>query len=211
VCGASESGFLDVSQEIAGFLERHLTRRVRACRQATGASTNLKEVDMTTFAWHKITTAAAALAFAAALASPAVALAATHSHDAATPHALSLNQGRKWATDEPLRKGMERIRGLVEARVDDAHSGKLGAAHYRDLALQVEAEVGTIVANCKLEPKADAMLHLVIADLLEGAGAMAGKNPKLRSPQGLNMVVVAVNEYSGHFEHPGFKPISTAH
>jgi hypothetical protein len=40
---------------------------------------------------------------------------------------------------------------------------------------------------------------------------MAGKNPNLRSPQGLAKVVVAVNDYSGHFEHPGFKPISTGH
>jgi hypothetical protein len=33
----------------------------------------------------------------------------------------------------------------------------------------MENEIAGIVANCKLEPQADAMLHLVIADL--GAGA----------------------------------------
>ena len=176
-----------------------------------GASTNLKDVEMTTFTLDKITAAAAAMAFAAVLASPALAQTATHSHDAVAPHELSLNEGRKWATDEALRDGMGRIRGLVEPRLNDAHGGKLDAAQYRDLAAQVEAEVGTIVANCKLEPKADAMLHLVIADLLKGADAMAGKNPKLRSPQGLAKVVVAVNEYGGHFDHPGFKPIRNLH
>lgn len=162
---------------------------------------------MTTFHWHRITSAAAAMAVAAALASPALAGTAAHSHDAATPHKLSLDQGRKWATDEPLRNGMGRIRGLVEPRLDAAHHGKLGAEQYRDLAAQVEAEVGTIVANCRLEPKADAMLHLVIADLLEGADAMAGKNAKLRSDQGLVKVVTALNAYGRHFDHPGFKTI----
>jgi hypothetical protein len=166
---------------------------------------------MKTSTWHKTAAAAAAMTFAAALAGPALAQTATHNHDAATPHKLSLNQGRKWATDEALRNGMGRIRGLVEPRLDDAHGGKLDDAQYRNLAAQVEAEVGTIVANCKLEPKADAMLHLVIADLLEGADTMAGKNAKLRSSQGLAKVVVAVNEYGGHFDHPGFKPIRNVH
>jgi hypothetical protein len=78
---------------------------------------------------------------------------------------MTLNQGRKWATDEPLRAGMGRIRGLVEPQLGAAHAGKLTPAQYRELATQVENEVGGIVANCKLEPKADAMLHLVIADI----------------------------------------------
>ncbi|WP_372529160.1 hypothetical protein [Piscinibacter sp.] len=166
---------------------------------------------MTTFNRYKITAAVAAVAFAAALAGPALAQTATHSHDAATPHKLSLDQGRKWATDEALRNGMSRIRGLVEPRMSDVHGGKLDAAQYRGLAAQVETEVGTIVANCKLEPKADAMLHLVIADLLEGTDAMSGKNSKLRPAQGLAKVVAAVNEYGGHFDHPGFKLIRDVH
>ena len=166
---------------------------------------------MTTFSWHKLTAAVAAAAFAAALAGTTLAQTTAHSHDAAAPHKLTLDQGRKWATDEALRNGMVLIRGLVEPRLSDAHGGKLDAAQYRDLASQVETKVGTIVANCKLEPKADAMLHLVIADLLEGTEAMSGKSAKLRPAQGLAKVVVAINEYSGHFDHPGFKPIRNVH
>ena len=166
---------------------------------------------MITFNRYTISAALTAVAFAAALASPALAQTSAHSHDAATPHKLSLDHGRKWATDETLRNGMGRIRGLVEPRLSDAHGGTLDASQYRDLAAQVETEVGTIVANCKLEPKADAMLHLVIADLLEGTDAMAGKNAKLSPAQGLAKVVVAVNEYGGHFDHPGFKPIRNVH
>jgi len=161
--------------------------------------------------WQGIVGAVAAGVFAASLAGPVLAQTAAHSHDAATPHKLTLNQGQKWATDEALRNGMGRIRGLVEPRLGDAHGGKLTAAQYRELATQVETEVGGIVANCKLEPKADAMLHLVIADLGEGTDAMAGKTAKLPPAKGLVKVALAVNEYGSHFDHPGFKPIRNVH
>ena len=93
---------------------------------------------------------------------------------------MALNQGRKWATDEPLGMGMGRIRALVEPQLAAAHAGKLTSAQYRELATKIETEVGGIVANCKLEPKADAMLHLVIADIGAGTDAIAGKDAKLR-------------------------------
>jgi hypothetical protein len=166
---------------------------------------------MTKMTWNAIAGALAAAAFAVSLAGSALAQAAAHSHSAAAPHKLSLNQGRKWGTDEPLRAGMGRIRGLIEPQLGAAHTGKLTPAQYQELATQVETEVGSIVANCKLEPKADAMLHLVIADLGAGTDAMAGKNAKLRPAQGLAKVALAVNEYGSHFDHPGFKPIRNVH
>lgn len=155
--------------------------------------------------------AAATTAWVASSVGPALAQTAAHGHDAAAPHKLALNQGRKWATDEALRAGMGRIRGLVEPQLAAAHAGKLTPAQYHELATQIEAEVGGIVANCKLEPEADAMLHLVIADLGAGTDAMAGKDAKLRPALGLVKVAGAVNEYNGHFDHPGFKPIRNAH
>ena len=161
--------------------------------------------------WTLLTTAVAAAAMAAALNLPALAQTAAHDHSAATPHKLALNQGRKWATDEPLRAGMGRIRGLVEPQLGAAHAGKLTPAQYRELATRVEAEVGGVVANCKLEPEADAMLHLVIADLAQGADTMAGKNVKVRPALGLVKVAQAVNQYGSHFDHPGFKPIPGVH
>ena len=158
-----------------------------------------------------LTTVVAAAAIAAAFNWPAWAQTVAHDHAAAAPHNLALNQGRKWATDEPLRAGMGRIRGLVEPQLGAAHAGKLTPAQYRELATQVETEIGGIVANCKLEPKADAMLHLVIADLGAGTDAMAGKDAKTRPALGLVKVAQAVNQYGSHFDHPGFKPIRNVH
>lgn len=161
--------------------------------------------------WTLLPTAVATAAMAAALSLPALAQTVAHDHNAATPHKLVLNQGRKWATDEPLRAGMGRIRGLVEPQLGAAHAGKLTPAQYGELAKQVETEVGGIVANCKLEPKADAMLHLVIADLAEGADTMARKNPKARPALGVVKVAQAINQYGSYFDHPGFKPIRNVH
>lgn len=161
--------------------------------------------------WTLLTAAVAAAAVAAALSAPAFAQTAAHDHGSASPHKLTLNQGRKWATDEPLRAGMGSIRSLVEPQLAAAHAGKLTPAQYRELATKVETEVGGIVANCKLEPKADAMLHLLIADIGAGTDAMAGKDAKARPALGLVKVAQAVNQYGSHFDHPGFKPIRNVH
>jgi hypothetical protein len=148
---------------------------------------------------------------ATALSLPALAQTAAHDHGAAAPHKLTLNHGHKWGTDAPLRAGMGRIRQLVEPQLAAAHAGKLTSAQYRELATQVETEVGGIVANCKLEPKADAVLHLVIADIGAGTDTMAGKDAKTRPALGLVKVAQAVNQYGSHFDDPGFKPIHTVH
>lgn len=158
--------------------------------------------------------ALAAAALTAALGGTALAQTAGHDHDGATPQALSLNDGRKWPTDAPLRAGMKNIRNLVAPELDAAHAGTLDAAHYQQLASRIETEVGGIVANCKLEPKADAMLHLVIADIGQGTDAMAGKDGKdgqLRPALGLTKVARAVNQYGSHFDDAGFKPLAEGH
>ena len=157
-----------------------------------------------------LTTTVAAAAVIAGLSAPVMAQTAAHDHSA-TPHELKLNQGRKWATDEPLRAGMGRIRGLVEPQLGAAHAGKLTPVQYRELARQVETEVGGIVASCKLEPKADAMLHLVLADIGAGTDMMAGKNAEASPASGLVKVTQAVNQYGSHFADPGFKPIRNVH
>ena len=156
----------------------------------------------------KLTALAAALTSAALLSLPAPASAADeHKHEqgAAATHTLTLNQGKKWTTDEPLRNGMTEIRRLLAAQDEAIHKGKLKPADYAALGAKIEGEVGTIVATCKLEPAADANLHLVLEDLIEGADAMQGK-VKGRTPrQGAGKVVAALNEYGRYFDHPGWK------
>lgn len=153
------------------------------------------------------------VAVAAALAvAPAISSAqATPAHDHAGHGKLALDHGKRWQTDDALRTGMTGIRQLLEPQLGAIHGGKLSAAQYGELATKVEAQVGSIVTNCKLEPNADAMLHLVIADIGGGVDAMAGKNAKVRPAQGAAQVVTALNEYGRYFNHPGWKLIKAGH
>lgn len=155
--------------------------------------------------------AAAAAWTPGAIAAPPATAPAAHAHDEAMSGKLALDKGRPWATDAPLRTGMDRIRALTAGALANAHAGKLDARASATVAAQVEQEVAGIVANCKLEPQADAMLHLVIADIGAGTAAMAGKVPGRKSEDGLLQLAQAVNAYGRHFRHPGFKPVDTGH
>jgi hypothetical protein len=156
----------------------------------------------------KLTALAAALAGAAILSLPApLSAAEEHKHEqsAATTHKLTLNKGKQWATDEPLRKGMGEIRSLVAAQEEAIHKAKLKPADYAALGSKIEGQVGYIVANCKLDPEADANLHIILEAMLEGTTAMQGKEKGQTPRQGAGKVVTALNEYGKYFDHPGWK------
>jgi hypothetical protein len=154
--------------------------------------------------WKLIAAAGLALGLVATGVAAAEHDAHKHGADAAK---LTLDNGKKWATDEPLRKGMTNIRTDMETFLHEIHTGKLSAAKYNDLASQVSTEVGGIVAQCKLEPKADAQLHFVIADLLNGVETMQGKTNKATRQAGAVKVLAALEKYGTHFDHPNWQPI----
>lgn len=120
---------------------------------------------------------------------------AGHDHGHAAEEAkLVLDKGKKWPTDAPLRQGMENIRAALG-----------GGMKYGALAKKVNAEVAGIVQNCKLEPEADAQLHIVIADILAGVEAMEGKVQGETRRAGAEKVAHALNAYGEHFDHAGWK------
>jgi len=130
-----------------------------------------------------------------------------HQHAAGEPTKLMLDHGRKRPTDEPLRKGMTEIRGALDAKHEATRKGTMKPADYEALGKAVETQVATIVAQCKLEPAADANLHLIVAELLAGADAMKGKS-KATPAAGAAQAIGAVNEYGRYFNHPGWKPLA---
>lgn len=131
----------------------------------------------------------------------------THEHTA-TPAKLTLNDGKKWGTDEALRKGMENIRNAMDASLHRIHEGKQSNTEYAALAGKLNGELGGIVANCKLEAKADAQLHLVIADIAEGIEAMEGKAKTIKRQAGALKILGALEKYGSHFDHPGWQAIT---
>jgi hypothetical protein len=101
---------------------------------------------------------------------------------------------------------MGEIRTLVAADLGAIHAGKASPAQYQALGAAVEKKVGSIVAECKLPPAADAMLHLIVADLVAGADIMQGKTPG-KPEAGAHKVATAANAYGRYFDHPGWKQL----
>jgi hypothetical protein len=133
-----------------------------------------------------------------------------HSHEHATGTAavaqLKLDGDRKWPTDASLRSGMSAINAAFAADHPAIHEGRETDAQYDALAGRIEAQVESIVTNCKLPPAADANLHLVVADLLQGVSLMRGHDPAKSRHDGAALVHGALDAYGKYFADPGWTP-----
>lgn len=154
-----------------------------------------------------------ALMLAVALSSPLAALAATdaHDHGKSAPHKLELNAGKKWGTDDALRQAMSTIHQTVSQTLPTAHSGKAKVADYETFGKDVTAQITYIVENCKLDPKADEQLHIIVADMMSGVEAAEGKEGEKKRAAGVVKVAQAANAYGKHFNHAGWKAIKVPH
>lgn len=136
-------------------------------------------------------------------AAPSVAHDHEHSHDDAAPQSLALKDGHKWATDDSLRQAMSGIRAVMAAGRPTGGEGGVSLQQYQALAGKVNEQIAFMVQNCKLDKEADAMLHLVLADLIAGAEAMAGRDGD-KARQGAKQIAHALENYGAYFEHPGW-------
>lgn len=127
-----------------------------------------------------------------------------HSHDSGAPAALSLNNGMKWSTDESLRQGMVRIRDALALDMPAVRAGSISAVQLGALGDKVNAAIGSIFQNCKLEPQADAMLHLILAEIMAGADVLAKATSPEAGNEGARRVAKALDNYQTYFEHPGW-------
>jgi hypothetical protein len=130
--------------------------------------------------------------------------AAGHAHEPAAK--LELDHGRRWATDAPLRRGMDALRAAFAGRLAAIHAGTLAPADFAALGATIEAEVATIVAECQLEPKADAVLHVIVAELLAAADVLQGRAPGPPAA-GAHRAVIALNDYGRYFDHPQWRAL----
>jgi hypothetical protein len=128
-----------------------------------------------------------------------------HQSSAAAIAQLQLDQGKKWPTDPSLRSGMAAIQAAFDADHPAIHAGKETDAQYAALAGRIEAQVQGIVANCQLPPAADANLHYVIADLLQGVSLMRGEDPQRSRHDGAALVHGALRAYPKYFDDQGWK------
>lgn len=115
-----------------------------------------------------------------------------HSHAAPTAVAIAPEDG--WASDAPLRQGMQAILDALVAAVRDGREGKV-------LASELRSQVRYLLANCKLEPQADAALHGILAELLESAQRLEAGVSASEEHDALHAALAA---YGQQFQHPGW-------
>lgn len=127
-----------------------------------------------------------------------------HGHESAKPPQLMLNNGKKWATDAPLRTGMTRIRSTLNAKLKSIRDGTLSNDETRSLSQAILKETGFIFQNCKLTPKADAVLHVILSQIIEGANALDAPVKKADSLRASDQIAKALNEYGQYFDHNGW-------
>ena len=121
---------------------------------------------------------------------------------------LALDHGQPWATDVALRAGMAAVRDAFEADHDRIHAGAQTDAQYEALAGRIETQVKRIVAQCRLPPAADAQLHYVVGDLLQGVSLMRGEDPARSRHDGAARVHGALLAYPKYFDDPSWSPAS---
>lgn len=129
----------------------------------------------------------------------------SHDHHVA-PEGLHLNQGQRWASNAPLRQGMSGIRAAVVKAVHADTTQPLAAADAASLADAIRTQVDYLVAHCVLPPQADATLHVLLGQLLEGAEALRA-DPA--DEAALHRIIQALKEYPVYFDHADWKPVTT--
>jgi hypothetical protein len=129
-------------------------------------------------------------------------------HHHGTPALTIPSSENRWATDEPLRQGMHAIRNAVADSLHAYHQKTLTAEQAGALANTVDENIRYMIANCKLEPEADAILHSLIGQIAQGANRI---KTDVLAKDGLPQIVDALVRYPDYFEHVGWQPPSVKH
>lgn len=129
----------------------------------------------------------------------------SHEHHGGGTTAMTLDDGKKWVPDAPLRTGMERVRRAVQGASATAGGKAAPDAVDTQAADEIRASVQDIIANCKLTPAADATLHVILADVLAGEAILRGSAPGAPA-EGYQRITKAMELYPTYFEHPGWTP-----
>jgi len=124
-----------------------------------------------------------------------------HHHDSATVAQLERpSGGGNWPTDAALRQGMQTIHVALAAALPAYEKGAFSATEATALASTVTSQVQFLLANCKLEPDADAQLHIVIGQMMSAAEAMVAD---AASADGVPKLHESMQLYGDYFDHPG--------
>src|SRR5690554_733487 len=120
------------------------------------------------------------------------------------PYTTLFRSGEKWEIDAPLSLAMRKIRNAMSEQLDGIHANNLPQKKYNALAKEINNQIAYMIENCELEPAADAQLHIIIHDLMNGAETMQSE---ASAQAGAVKVVGAIENYTRYFNDPKLKPL----
>jgi len=144
------------------------------------------------------------VALGLALGAPALG-AEPHAHGDPATVELRLNNGKKWQTDDVLRRGMSEIRTAVAESLPPIHQNAFTPAQYDALAARIQAQLDYVVGNCKLPEEDDKQLHLVLEQIIDGVAEMKAATGR---DQGAVKIVRTLAQYGEYFDHAGWPPLA---
>lgn len=129
-----------------------------------------------------------------------------HTHEHAQPHQHETHAGNapiavpteRWATDAPLRKGMQQVHDAL-AVLDHYPMGHVSEAMALDRVKAIKDAGAYMFANCKLPEKPDEALHGMLVPLLAAAQKLE------QDPADMTQVKAmqdAVADYPRYFDDP---------
>lgn len=117
-------------------------------------------------------------------------------------NALTLNQGKKWSVDQIMNTNMMTIHSEFTKLELLISTKKVKQSDYAQLAKVISDSAQKIVANCKMEEKADQAFHVVLGELLAVADDL--NNIKKRSHT-IEKLKRTLKTYSEYFDQTFFK------
>jgi len=124
---------------------------------------------------------------------------------------MELNHGQKWETDAALRQGMGALHQIVATGLDGVHANALTVDVYKKMSGEIMNQFTYVVENCELEPEADAQLHILLGNIIQGVEVIEGKVAGEQPEEGLLKMAQALNGYGSYFNHPDWKGFDISH
>lgn len=122
-------------------------------------------------------------------------------HQAGKKSKLSLNKGKKWATDKVLRNRMHDIHQLVEQNLERIHKGEMDDKEFQSMGSSIEDSINDIFKNCKLAPDADAQLHLILAKMITAKDQLKkAKATKKERHSAVEGILGGIKNYHRYFD-----------
>jgi hypothetical protein len=113
------------------------------------------------------------------------------------------------ATDAPARDGMLAIRDLVRLNHSLVTHRRMPPDHAARFAKQVKAEADKIAATSRMSGEARAKLQTLLAEIVAGIDAVAGREAGVSPMDGLVRADEALARYAQEFDHPGWVPLQS--